>query len=488
MLKGDDGATRGEKADRTRNNNNINNRNNNNSNVAAAVAAIDCDANVRAAFQRRIAPAELPPPFTSNYAPYSQNQLRDVLFTNHAKHWDIFYRNNGVNAYKDRHYILREFTQLADALSAVCGVEAAAPSSLLLGSGRRVDRRTSPARRQREAVVTAEADETPLTATDAAPSVALAPATNTTRSGPCALLLDLGCGVGNLCLPLLDEYPRHLAVVALDLSLIAVQRLRATLRERGQSRQVTAAQCDLGARADTPTGLAPVVAQCAMGLETLLRNNVVVADGPVFASLVFVLCSVPVGLWGDVVDNVAASLRVAEAAVAADSASSAAATHHGGGSADGDDRRHDTTSRHRSLLFFRDYCANDLAMHRFRSHRAVVGTSAPSSSASVSAAAAAAGGPDGIECRDDDGDDAVAAAGGRTATTAAATATTTTFMRTNGTLSHFFTVDEVRALFAPRFDVIELRVVTIDAPKHDVLSVDGQITERRFVQGIFALR
>ena len=32
------------------------------------------------------------------------------------KNWDIFYKNNTTNFYKDRHYLAREFKELADAL------------------------------------------------------------------------------------------------------------------------------------------------------------------------------------------------------------------------------------------------------------------------------------------------------------------------------------------------------------------------------------
>eukprot|EP00351_Strombidinopsis_sp_SopsisLIS2011_P002971 CAMPEP_0116882482 /NCGR_PEP_ID=MMETSP0463-20121206/14725_1 /TAXON_ID=181622 /ORGANISM="Strombidinopsis sp, Strain SopsisLIS2011" /LENGTH=69 /DNA_ID=CAMNT_0004535733 /DNA_START=89 /DNA_END=298 /DNA_ORIENTATION=- len=32
------------------------------------------------------------------------------------RNWDIFYKNNSTNGYKDRHYLSREFTELADAL------------------------------------------------------------------------------------------------------------------------------------------------------------------------------------------------------------------------------------------------------------------------------------------------------------------------------------------------------------------------------------
>jgi methyltransferase-like protein 6 len=33
------------------------------------------------------------------------------------RHWDIFYKNNTTNFYKDRHYLRREFAELADGLT-----------------------------------------------------------------------------------------------------------------------------------------------------------------------------------------------------------------------------------------------------------------------------------------------------------------------------------------------------------------------------------
>ena len=79
-----------------------------------------------------------------------------------AKNWDIFYKNNTTNFYKDRHYLLREFPELEQALKS-------APE------GKRVT------------------------------------------------LLDLGCGVGNAFWPMLQLYPSQAKVQCCDFSKKAVQ-------------------------------------------------------------------------------------------------------------------------------------------------------------------------------------------------------------------------------------------------------------------------
>ena len=63
-----------------------------------------------------------------------------------------------------------------------------------------------------------------------------------------------------------------------------------------------------------------------------------------------------------------------------------------------------------------------------------------------------------------------------------------TYMRTNGTLSHFFTINEVEELFSPYFEILDLRIVTLAAPIRDVVSVDWQMNERKFIQGKFLLK
>ena len=41
-------------------------------------------------------------------------QLVEKLENYQRLHWDVFYKNNNVNFYKDRHYIRHEFKELAE--------------------------------------------------------------------------------------------------------------------------------------------------------------------------------------------------------------------------------------------------------------------------------------------------------------------------------------------------------------------------------------
>ena len=47
-----------------------------------------------------------------------KNQEEVLKIENYQRlHWDVFYKNNTTNGYKDRHYIRHEFTNLVDAIS-----------------------------------------------------------------------------------------------------------------------------------------------------------------------------------------------------------------------------------------------------------------------------------------------------------------------------------------------------------------------------------
>ena len=46
-----------------------------------------------------------------------QPMIKRRLEIEAAKNWDIFYKNNTTNFYKDRHYLLREFVELEQGLN-----------------------------------------------------------------------------------------------------------------------------------------------------------------------------------------------------------------------------------------------------------------------------------------------------------------------------------------------------------------------------------
>ena len=101
-------------------------------------------------------------------------------------HWDVFYKNNKVNFYKDRHYIRYEFSDLVDAIE---------------------NQKDKPEKEQ-------------------------------------FLLLDFGCGVGNGFYPLVEEFGYHnLRVNCCDLSKTAIQLVKSN--EHYKEEHVDAKQCDL---------------------------------------------------------------------------------------------------------------------------------------------------------------------------------------------------------------------------------------------------
>jgi hypothetical protein len=477
-------------------------------NVAASASASER--------RHRLTPEEIAalPPFVSDYRPYTANQLRDVHFmTDCAKQWDTFYRNNGRNAYKDRHYILREFSQLNDALlrcrewneraTAVAPRETAdgdvAESAALLS-------------RRRGRVNDNTGGNSSSTTVNSAGGAAAEVTAGATADKAAVCLLDFGCGVGNLSLPLLEEYRDEIRVVASDLSVTGVQRLNETLQQRDLFRRVAIAfPCDLalptpGPAVDADNAVSasssvcrnPVAQLCVNALQTDIQEpfRCVVADGGggggshsdgspaaatinVFASLVFVLCSVKCGDWNAAARNVAESLRAVVALLRARHAS-----RREDAEATGIAVPRPAAASASAYLFFRDYCSDDLAMHRFNPNRAVV-----AENETVAAAAASSAGTTTLTGGAEDTASSMAStAAAASAASTTATTTTTTFVRTNGTLSHFFTEQEVRAVFGPFFEVESLRHVTLPAPNYDVKSVDGQVNERKFIQAVLKLK
>jgi methyltransferase-like protein 6 len=289
----------------------------------------------------------LPPPFVERYEPYADATRTNTPvgfkpFADCRANWDAYYRHNTVNGYKDRHYIVREFTELRDALDAavICTAKRSRSESSSVAS------------------------QAPTLAAEARVTMA-----------------EIGCGVGNTVLPLLADHDQ-LCAVACDISAVAVNLLRDQARKLGlDDTRCRAAVVDI-AQERIPPGLLR-----HPGAPT---DAVVIGTVPL-ASLVFVLCSVPVTRMAYAVETVAAAL------------------HPGTG-----------------VLFWRDYAEGDMAQRRFDdSNRRVV--------------------------VDEDDDDAAAAAGH--------SKDSTTFARTNGTLSHFFTRQEVLDLFTVHFAVVELTLV-----------------------------
>ena len=106
------------------------------------------------------------------------------------KNWDIYYKQNTTNGYKDRHYITREFKELANALTQA--------KQTLLETG---------------------------TCTD-------------------VTLLDLGCGVGNACYPIVGEFGMPpLRLQCCDFSPRAVKYV--TEHEMFNAERIDAKTCDL---------------------------------------------------------------------------------------------------------------------------------------------------------------------------------------------------------------------------------------------------
>ncbi|KAL1131206.1 hypothetical protein AAG570_010824 [Ranatra chinensis] len=109
--------------------------------------------------------------------------LSEKLEKEAKKHWDLFYKRNETRFYKDRHWTMREFEELA---------------FLEVGANGKKYK----------------------------------------------TLLEVGCGVGNLVLPLLESYPQgKLFIYACDLSPRAIAQLKADPRYSSQC--IMGFECDI---------------------------------------------------------------------------------------------------------------------------------------------------------------------------------------------------------------------------------------------------
>ncbi|KAK7201245.1 Methyltransferase domain containing protein [Novymonas esmeraldas] len=330
-------------------------------------------------------------PFVAEYRPYSSGQLRPDRVNRyadlHKRQWDLYYRNNTVNGYKDRHYVLREFHELRAAIDAAVAAE-----------------------------------ETPVTAGPSSSSlVAAAAATSFTW-------MEAGCGVGNAMLPIFTQYGhlRHWrALLGFDISSLAIDLLD---KKRVQLPPELAAKVHLcvlnpsetdvsdcsffrpAAPAAVTSGASPSSGGSSSGGVGVGDHTARGVQLPEFVSLIFVLCSIPVSCHALVLRRIARCM-----------------------------------ARPGGVLYFRDYAVSDHAERRFQSssHRRL-------------------------------GDDDANGGGGGA----------NTYVRTNGTLSHFFSVEEVRALFeGAGFDVIALDIID-----NEVVNRKTSVAfARRFVQGRFRL-
>ncbi|KAI5689433.1 Methyltransferase domain containing protein [Leishmania braziliensis] len=345
--------------------------------------------------------ARLPPypPFVSEYRPYSNGQLQANRVNRptdlHKRQWDMYYRNNTVNGYKDRHYILREFHELRAAIdtAVVAGEKAPrtneAPSSKCVAS-------TSPA---------------------------------------CSFSwMEAGCGVGNAILPVFAQYgylPQWRALLGFDISPVAIALLeekRARLPPALATKMHVCvlnpcesevldsplfAPKEVGVAALTSSSLNTAGAGGVDGDNTTAVDSAPVFESPEFVSLIFVLCSIPVSSHAVVLSRIARCM-----------------------------------ARPGGVLYFRDYAVSDHAELRFQaSLRWRRGDSS-----------------------EGDGSD---------------TGDTNTYERTNGTLSHFFSLEEARTLFeGAGFEVVALEIIT-----NEVTNRKTSVSfARRFVQGRFRLR
>lgn len=308
------------------------------------------------------------PPFVKDYRPYTSGQLRRLTTErnkdNHKQHWDLYYRNNTINGYKDRHYILREFTELRTAIEAASRERPVAPASSFSW-------------------------------------------------------MEAGCGVGNAMLPIFEEHgalPQWRSLLGFDISAVAVTLLKEkvaamppVLAEKVHVCALNPCERDVVECPLFEMGAAPSSSSSSSSSSPAQWVPRSPLNRVEFVSMVFVLCSIPVAKHAIVLRRIAACMA-----------------EPGG------------------VFFFRDYCVSDHAEERFRK-------------------------------RDQES--------GKT-NDMEAEADPNTYARTNGTISHFFSEEEVRTLFeSAGFAVIELKEVGREVMNRKTETV----LSRKFIQGRFRL-
>lgn len=191
------------------------------------------------AFRKRPRESNLGPAVVEDYRPYSSGMLDSRYWTtkrSHQNEWNCYYRNNTTNGYKDRHYILREFSELAAAIRA---------ASSLTDS------------------------EAGIEGGSAAPSFSW---------------MEIGCGVGNAVMPSIVAHG-HLAqwkfFYGFDISNVAINLLKGKVSELPEVIQ----------KKVRLTTLDPTQANIADNVELFHGQPAAIE----FASMIFVLCSIEPG-------------------------------------------------------------------------------------------------------------------------------------------------------------------------------------------------
>lgn len=325
-------------------------------------------------------------PFVVDYRPYGSGLLqrhgRQQNAEMHKKQWDLYYRNNTVNGYKDRHYILREFHELRAAIDAAVAA--------------------AEAEEEKERAHHAEGEEASSLPAQAAEDFAW---------------MEAGCGVGNAMLPVFEQYghlPQWRALLGFDISSVAIRLLEEKKAAMPAALAAKVHVCVLNPSESD-------VADCSFfqPVRTSLSSPAPSASPampcafPEFVSLIFVLCSIPVATHPLVLRRIAHCMQ-----------------------------------RPGGVLYFRDYAVSDHAEARFQqSNRQLRTTNALSTEEKT-----------GVDAN--------------------------TYERTNGTLSHFFAVEEVQQLFVNAgFEVIALGII-----ENEVVNRKTNVSfARKFVQGRFRL-
>ncbi|CCW68882.1 unnamed protein product [Phytomonas sp. Hart1] len=331
-------------------------------------------------------------PIVKDYRPYTGRQLtqRPSITENfeqniHRDCWNLYYRNNTFNGFKDRNYILREFVELREAIMASNSSDQA-----IINKNSKLHSCTGESR--------------------------------SVHNPKPFSWLEAGCGVGNAMLPIFKEFG-HLAhwrlLLGFDISKVAINLLKDKKVSLPLPLQEKLHVCVLNPCEERlsgclfPTPLGDAGTFSSIGSSSSLYNPTVE-----FVSMIFVLSSIPVPLHASVLK------RIAECMV-----------------------------RPGGIFFFRDYARSDLAEKRFRSRKQGVSDTE-------------------TERRNDvDGN-----LGGKNESSI--------FARTNGTLSYFFSKEELEKLFTSvGFSVIEIREVNREVENRKA----ALCMSRKFIQGRFRL-